>query len=132
MKNHIGQLHTSCQPKGSTYTQSLIPDQTSINRILTLHNNARSSVTPTASSMSALRWDFRLARIAQSRSDQCIFDHDCGNCRKVLNYGLAVNVGQNAFSKSGGSFDWTGTINAYLSELRNFRHGKSGSEGIKI
>jgi hypothetical protein len=74
---------------------------------------------------------FRLARIAQIRSDQYIYYHDCENCQKVLNYGLTINVGQNAFSKSGGSLDWTGTINAYLRELRNFRHGKSGSEGIK-
>ena len=124
-----GQLHTSCQPRGSTFTQSLFPNQTSINTILSLHNNARSKVSPTASSMSSLRWDVRLARIAQSRSDQCIFAHDCANCRRVLNLGKSVYVGQNAFSQSGGSFDWTGAINAFLSELQYFSYGGSNSQG---
>jgi hypothetical protein len=40
---------------------------------------------------------FRLARIAQIRSNQCIYYHDCENCRKVLNYGLTINVGQMHF-----------------------------------
>jgi hypothetical protein len=124
--------HTSCQPRGSSFTLSLAPDQTAIDTILTLHNDARSSVSPTASSMPMLIWDTRLARIAQSRSDQCIFDHDCGNCRRVLNLGTSVYVGQNAYYQSGGSFDWTGALNAFLSEIEYFSYGGSNSDGKKI
>jgi hypothetical protein len=109
---------------------SLSPNQTLINTILSLHNNARSIVSPTALTMSALRWDFRLARIAQSRSDQCVFAHDCGNCRLILNLGSPVYVGQNAFSQTGGTFDWTSAINAFLSEKQYFSFGGSNSQGL--
>ena len=61
-----GKLHTSCQPLGSSFTLSLYPDQTTINTILNLHNNARSTVSPTASSMSNVSWDFRLVRLLLS------------------------------------------------------------------
>jgi hypothetical protein len=129
VQSDTGQLHTSCQPRGSSFTLSLAPDRTGIDTILTLHNNARSIVSPTASSMSMLRWDTRLARIAQSRSDQCVFAHDCGDCRKVLNLGASVYVGQNAFSQSGGSFTWTSAINAFLNEKQYFSYGGSNNQG---
>ena len=119
-----GQVHTSCQPRGSTFTKSLAPNSTDINTILNVHNNARRIVNPTPALMPAVSWDFRVARIAQSRSDQCIFAHDCGDCRRMLNY-PSYYIGQNAFAQSGGSFDWTGALNAFLSEKQYYSYGSS-------
>lgn len=106
------------------------PNQTYIDFILRLHNNARSNVSPTASGMASLKWDFRLARIAQIRSNQCIFAHDCANCRKLLNYGQTVYIGQNAFAQSGGSYSWTDAINTFLNEKQYFIFGGSNNQGI--
>ena len=77
--------------------------------------------------MASITWDTRLARIAQSRSDMCIFSHDCGNCRKILNNGT-VYVGQNAFMQSGGQFNWSSAVQAWLNEIQYFVYGSpSGS-----
>jgi hypothetical protein len=82
--------------------------------------------------MASVIWDPRVARIAQSRSDQCIFAHDCGSCRKMLNY-PTYYIGQNAFAQSGGSFDWVGAIGAFISEKQYFKYGgpQSGT-GLKL
>ena len=73
--------------------------------------------------------DPRIARIAQSRSNQCILHHDCQNCRKVLNYGTTVYIGQNFFSQTGGSFSWNFIINFFLNETVNFKYGSLYIEG---
>ena len=28
-------------------------------------------------------WDEELARVAQAHADQCLFEHDCADCRRV-------------------------------------------------
>ena len=123
-------MHTSCQSSSSSLTLTLEPNQTSITTILSLHNNARSSVSPTAISMAQLTWDSRLARVAQSRANQCIFAHDCNNCRKLLNLGQTVSIGQNAFSQTRGTFSWTDAMNLFLSEKNYFAYGSSNSQGF--
>lgn len=118
--------HTSCQSI-SPNAIALSPNSSEISTILSLHNTARSIVSPTAANMALVGWDIRLARIAQSRSNQCIFAHDCASCRKILN-NRTTNNGQNAFSQSGGSFSWTSPVNAWLNEKQYFVYGSaSGS-----
>ena len=34
--------------------------------------------------MMKLEWDPELAQVAQRLADQCIFNHDCADCRQVL------------------------------------------------
>ena len=118
-----GQSHTSCQPS-SPSAISLQPNITQINTILSLHNNARSIVVPTAANMPRIVWDSRLARVAQSRANQCIFAHDCGNCRRLLN-NATIYVGQNAYAQGGGSFDWSSPVQAWLGEKKFFAYGSS-------
>ena len=51
-----GPLHSSCQRPSVKLTKTLEPNQTSIDIILNLHNNARSIVDPPASAMPKIRW----------------------------------------------------------------------------
>ena len=61
VQNSSGEIHTSCQQR-SISAISILPNQTTIDIILSLHNNARQMVIPTASSMASLAWDFRLVK----------------------------------------------------------------------
>ena len=38
---------------------------------------------PPASDMMELVWDSELSAVAQRLADQCVFGHDCGDCRQV-------------------------------------------------
>ena len=38
---------------------------------------------PTAGNMMELSWDPELARLAQALADQCVFSHECADCRRV-------------------------------------------------
>ena len=108
-----------------------LSNQIEINTILNAHNDARSIVSPTAAKMASVVWDSRLARIAQSRSDQCIFAHDCNGCRKMLNY-PNYDIGQNAYW-SYGSFDWVSAIGAFISEKQYFTYGgPQNGTGLKF
>jgi hypothetical protein len=127
VQNSSGEIHTSCQTR-SISAISLLPNQTTISSILNLHNNARRIVIPTASSMASLAWDFRLARIAQSRANQCIMAHDCPNCRILVN-NQTIFIGQNAFAQIYGEFDWISAISAWINQRRFFIYGNGSSTG---
>ncbi|KAB8240369.1 CAP domain-containing protein [Aspergillus flavus] len=45
-------------------------------RAVSLHNNHRSSVTPSASNMKPIEWDEGLATAAQQLADSCKFEHN--------------------------------------------------------
>ena len=59
--------------------------------IVETHNRLRSSVAqgttghpqPPAGNMMELTWDPELARLAQALADQCVFNHECADCRRV-------------------------------------------------
>ncbi|XP_023342239.1 peptidase inhibitor 16 [Eurytemora carolleeae] len=42
--------------------------------------------------MKILEWDEELATIAQRHADQCVFAHDCSDCRKVNRFGVGQNL----------------------------------------
>ena len=120
--------HTSCL-KRNPIGISLEPNQSVINTILSLHNDARNTVNPSATSMSKIIWDFRLARIAQKSSDQCTFGEDCNDCRTLLN-NRTIYVGQNSFAQfSYGAFSWETAINSWLNEKKNFLYGVGSITG---
>ena len=94
-------IHSSCvKPVDGVYVKRLFPNETEINQILELHNEARSLVDPPAVFMRRLVWDQRLARIAQSWSSSCHDiekrPHDCSDCRLLLNH-PDIRIGQNLF-----------------------------------
>ena len=125
--NSVGQIHTSCQPVNPAAI-SLFPNQTTIDSILKLHNNARQIVYPTSSSLTSLQWDFRLARLAQSRSNQCMYAPDCARCRVPLN-NQTINVGQNSFTQIYGQFDWISAVSAWIGERNIFYYGSGSITG---
>lgn len=63
--------------------------------------------------MREIFWDNGLSHLAQRWAEYCVFDHDCFNCRTLLN-NQSVIVGQNAYALFGGKF------NKLLLTLQNF------------
>ena len=104
-----GAIHTACSPPSTLLTQSLYPNDTSIQKILSLHNVERATAASTlsATNITTLAWDDNLGRLAQRRAETCQMVHDCYNCRTPLNQ-RTITVGQNAYSSSGyASLDWS-------------------------
>ncbi|KAL7632140.1 UNVERIFIED_CONTAM: hypothetical protein RMT77_017544 [Armadillidium vulgare] len=73
--------------------------------ILHMHNSWRQNVSvgnetrgkegmqPPASNMMRMHWDYELAKIAQRKANQCLFQQDCRDCNSVLDG--RFKVGQN-------------------------------------
>ena len=69
-----------------------------IMQIMETHNNFRAKIAqgkekrgrpgpqPGAANMRELVWDPELAAVAQGHADQCQFEHDCSDCRRVGRY----------------------------------------------
>jgi len=116
-------------------------------QILHLHNSFRDAVAgnrtdqPQASNMRQMIWDGELAGIAQRWADQCRFQHDCPDCRRVgaqvvsaapvtTAGGIVIpaatgtptgTVGQNLFLEVGpgsqrSKNDWEGVIKSWFDE----------------
>lgn len=80
MENNPSATHTSCLDASPT-ANSLFPDLSQIEIILSEHNKVRASVNdPPAADMRAAYWDYGLARLAQRWAEHCVFDHDCTEC----------------------------------------------------
>ncbi|KAB7501844.1 Venom allergen [Armadillidium nasatum] len=74
-------------------------------QILHLHNSWRQNVSvgnetrgkegmqPPASNMMRMQWDYELAKIAQRKANQCLFQQDCKDCNSVRDG--RFKVGQN-------------------------------------
>ncbi|KAF8764810.1 CRISP/Allergen/PR-1 like protein [Argiope bruennichi] len=75
-----------------------------IEEILKFHNLYRSGVAmgketrarggtlPPASDMLQMVWDDELAAIAQKWADNCVYQHDCNDCRAVEDYPVGQNI----------------------------------------
>ncbi|XP_069194377.1 uncharacterized protein [Procambarus clarkii] len=100
--------------------------------IVLQHNQARSRVAmgqerrgtpgpqPKAGNMMLMEWDAELAVVAQRHADQCVFDHECADCRRVSRFG----VGQNLFISFQSNFDarvqWSRAIKSWYDEVADF------------
>jgi len=101
--------HTMCQYKGfgpkcgnKVYNSAV--SNAEINDILELHNSLRAKLArgeerrgqpgpqPPAANMRKLEWDDELALVAQRHADQCVFAHDCSDCRQVDRFGVGQNL----------------------------------------
>nr|BAN13538.1 GTx-VA1 [Grammostola rosea] len=124
--------HTYCLPRKSSCTilQSGVT-KSDIEIIVREHNLLRSKVAtgketqysmPKASNMLQMVWDDELAAVAQKHADQCTFDHDCGDCRRVKNFG----VGQNLFQRTSPSGQpspptWAEAVKDWYKEIKDFQ-----------
>ncbi|CAL1261191.1 unnamed protein product [Larinioides sclopetarius] len=75
-----------------------------IEEILKVHNLYRSNIAlgketraiggslPKASNMMQMVWDDKLAAIAQKWADNCVYQHDCNDCRSVDDFSVGQNI----------------------------------------
>ncbi|GFX04243.1 hypothetical protein TNCV_3973921 [Trichonephila clavipes] len=101
----LSEDHTYCRdPYPSCDRKHSGVSKDDIDHILKLHNTYRSQVAmgqetragglPKASNMLQMVWDKELATIAQKWADNCLFDHDCIQCREVANFPVGQNLGE--------------------------------------
>ena len=84
--------------------------------------------------MIQVTWDIGLAMTAQSWADNCVFNHDCFNCRSLVNNASLI-VGQNAYASFGASFGqtfWSSVVQMWNSESKNFQYGVGPTTGTSI
>jgi len=97
--------------------------------IVDIHNRLRNRVASNqtiqfpAANMMVMQWDSELANIAQRWADQCRFEHDCADCRRV-GPSIEDTVGQSVFMdwnlQKGGVLDWNRTIHTWFDEISVF------------
>lgn len=113
--------HSYCKPKNPTcpiYHSGLTDAER--RQIVFLHNKYRSFIAtgketnaggmPTAADMLQMVWDKELAAVAQKRAEQCIYAHDCFDCRRVENFDVGQNIAYQDLECFG-----TGECNIHLS-----------------
>ncbi|XP_037092574.1 CRISP/Allergen/PR-1-like [Pollicipes pollicipes] len=128
--------HTLCQFQGpGPACDQLQARQVSAQEakyIVAEHNRLRSKVAngretrgksfaqPSASNMRQLEWDEELARGAQRHAEQCVFQHDCRDCKRVARF----KVGQNLYSSSSTRLEnapeWKRAVYAWYDEVAMF------------
>jgi len=123
---HQGQIGGNCG--GQPLERGVSEDDK--RTILRVHNQLRAKVArgdeqagapgpqPSASNMIEMTWDEELARVAQTHADQCVFDHDCSDCRRVARF----KVGQNLYTQSQShrknlELDWGNAIKEWYNEV---------------
>ena len=69
-------------------------------------------------------WDTELARVAQVHADQCVFSHDCADCRRVDRF----RVGQNLYiykqTIRPAPVDWERAVTSWYEEVSMFSNKK--------
>ncbi|CAG0897825.1 unnamed protein product [Darwinula stevensoni] len=143
--SQYAQNHTGCLPEDSECPK-VARGVSSFEKgfIVNLHNELRTKVANgqnpykalqlQSSAMLEMSWDDELAFIAQKWADQCRFENDCNQCRRVARF----SVGQNLFfSKSkfqeDPNADWRLPLYAWFSMAQLFPQEdvpsyKAGSE----
>ncbi|KAF8785148.1 CRISP/Allergen/PR-1-like [Argiope bruennichi] len=123
--------HTACRPPNprcTIYSRGI--SQPEKDYIVWKHNYLRSIVAqgyertnnqPPAANMMQMVWDEELASVAQKHADQCIFAHDCPECRSVESFSVGQNIATRA--KTGNTLpvpDWESTIQSLYDEVKDF------------
>uniref|UniRef100_A0A482ZAG4 U25-Theriditoxin-Lha1c_1 n=1 Tax=Latrodectus hasselti TaxID=256736 RepID=A0A482ZAG4_LATHA len=92
--------HSFCKPTNASckYVIKSFPTKEEQIEIVNLHNMYRNKVAlgdeklggglDSASNMLAVSWDDELAEIAQKWAEQCLFEHDCGECRASSSFSV--------------------------------------------
>ena len=76
---------------------------------------------PAASNMLELSWDQELSEVAQRLADQCVFQHDCGDCRQVQRFRVGQNLYQSFATRPGDlSTEWKKAVETWYNEITGF------------
>ena len=92
-------------------------------QVVAHHNRLRSRVAsgltrlPPATNMLEVHWDEELAQVAQRLADQCVFDHDCSECRRVGRFSVGQNLYQAFTTRTEERTDWVGAIDSWFNEI---------------
>ena len=92
-------------------------------QVVAHHNRLRSRVAsgltrlPPARNMLEVHWDEELAQVAQRLADQCVFDHDCSECRRVGRFSVGQNLYQAFTTRTEERTDWVGAIDSWFNEI---------------
>jgi len=132
--------HTLCNTNrncgsGNTVISQGVSQGEAVN-ILHLHNQLRSKIAsgkewggrpgpqPPASNMKIMEWDDELARVAQGLANQCIFQHECSQCRRVSRFSVGQNLYQSSRSNFNRTTDWRSAVKAWYNEVAEFNPSK--------
>merc|ERR1712038_1722190 len=98
------------------------------NKILDLHNQYRSNVTPTAKNMMKMAWNEEIATYAQKYAEDCIAGHDASS-ERAEGTGLGISIGQNlARGFTPGAGAWQKVVDAWHNEVNLFTYGSSSND----
>ena len=119
---------------GGVYSRDVTEEE--MKTILDIHNKYRARIAqgqerqgapgpqPGAANMQELVWDPELATVAQMHADQCLFEHDCSDCRKVDRF----RVGQNLYiykqTIRPAPVDWERAVTSWYEEVSMFSNKK--------
>ena len=68
--------------------------------------------------MMELVWDEELATVAQRLADQCVFSHDCSDCRQVERFRVGQNLYQSFNTRPGDlGQEWTNAVDSWYREI---------------
>lgn len=133
--------HTMCQYKGFGSKCGGTPLARGVTErekqeIVDIHNRFRAKLArgeekrgapgpqPPASDMQIMEWDDELAIVAQRHADQCNFNHDCNDCRRVSRFGVGQNLYIYKQTQSLGKFRWTQAVTDWYDEVELFSRKK--------
>ncbi|XP_037078550.1 CRISP/Allergen/PR-1-like [Pollicipes pollicipes] len=128
--------HTLCQFQGTgPHCDQLQAREVSAQEaryIVAEHNELRAKVAsgretrgktfgqPSAANMNQLEWDDELAKVAQRFADQCMFGHDCLDCRRVARFKVGQNVYSSSSTRLDNSPNWRQALYAWYDEVARF------------
>ncbi|XP_018024821.1 cell wall protein PRY3 [Hyalella azteca] len=72
---------------------------------------------PPAGDMMEMTWDEELALIAQRHADQCLFEHECGDCRRVERFGVGQNLYMAFQSDASATINWDSALQTWYDEV---------------
>jgi len=105
-------------------------------QILETHNRYRARIArgeetrgspgpqPSGSNIREMVWDTELARVAQAHADQCVFSHDCADCRRVDRFGVGQNLYVYKQSIRRAETDWERAVQDWYEEVTLFNNSK--------
>lgn len=127
---HISPGHTLCRSRdigqecGQVGKRGLSREEQDY--VTDYHNRLRSKVSqgltsqPGASNMLEFHWDPEMARIAQRLADQCVFDHDCSQCRSVRRFKVGQNLYISYTTRTDKRVNWKAAMDGWFNEIDIF------------
>uniref|UniRef100_A0A6A7FVL3 Cell wall protein PRY3-like n=1 Tax=Hirondellea gigas TaxID=1518452 RepID=A0A6A7FVL3_9CRUS len=129
--------HTLCKTKGLGDACGMTAPRRGVSEedaavIMGQHNQLRARVAlgrenkgapghqPAAANMMQLMWDEELSLVAQRHADQCIFEHECGDCRRVDRFAVGQNLFISFQSDLDATIHWPRAMQAWYDEVELF------------